>query len=379
MNPQHLSINNASNIVILSPIIYSMIEKLEEIAHRFEEVGQLMVQPDIMSDMDNYTKLSKEYKDLEKIVDVYKHYKNILSNIESAKEVLGTEKDPEFREMAKMELDELEPQQEKLEEQIKQMLIPKDPTDSKNAILEIRAGAGGDEASIFAGDLLRMYQKFSEHRGWKLSITDFVDGTAGGFNKVVANVTGTDVYGKLKYESGVHRVQRVPATETQGRVHTSAASVVVLPEMDDVEIDLDLNDVRRDEFCSSGPGGQSVNTTYSAIRLTHMPTGIVVQCQDQKSKLKNYDKALKELKSRLYAIELQKHQEEVGAERKSMIGSGDRSDKIRTYNYPQGRVTDHRIGKSVHNLPQVMDGDILSFIEALQIADNAEKMKEGAE
>ncbi len=356
-----------------------MIEKLEEIALRFEEVGQLMVQPDIMSDMANFTKLSKEYKDLEKIVEVYERYKNIISNLDSAKEVLKTEKDPEFRDMAKMEIEELEPAKDAIEEEVKKLLIPKDPTDSKNAILEIRSGAGGDEASIFAGDLMRMYQKFSEQQGWKLSITDFVDGTAGGFNKVVANVTGSDVYGRLKYESGVHRVQRVPATETQGRVHTSAASVVVLPEMDDVEVDLDLNDVRRDEFCSSGPGGQSVNTTYSAIRLTHMPSGIVVQCQDQKSKLKNYDKALKELKSRLYAIELQKHQDEVGAERKSMIGKGDRSDKIRTYNYPQGRVTDHRIGKSVHNLPQVMDGDINDFIEELQIAENAQKMKDEAQ
>lgn len=356
-----------------------MIEKLEEIAHRFEEIGQLMVQPDIMSDMNNFTKLSKEYKDLEKIVNIYDQYKNVLSNIDSAKDVLQNEKDPDFRDMAKMELEELEPKKDQMEEEIKQLLIPKDPTDSKNAILEIRAGAGGDEASIFAGDLLRMYQKFAEQSKWSISITDFVDGTAGGFNKVVANVTGNDVYGRLKYESGVHRVQRVPATETQGRVHTSAASVVVLPEMDDVEVDIDLNEVRRDEFCSSGPGGQSVNTTYSAIRLTHLPTGIVVQCQDQKSKLKNYDKALKELKSRLYAMELQKHNEEVGAERRSMIGSGDRSDKIRTYNYSQGRVTDHRIGKSVHNLPQVMDGAINDFIEELQIADNAEKMKEEAE
>lgn len=355
-----------------------MIEKLEEIRKRFEEVGQLLVQPDVVSDMSNYTKLSKEYKDLEKIVKVYEEYSNILSNIESAKEVLKTEKDPEFREMAKMELEELEPKEEELEESLKHMLIPKDPADSKNAILEIRAGAGGDEAAIFAGDLLRMYQKFAEKQGWSISITDFVDGTAGGFSKVVANVTGADVYGTLKYESGVHRVQRVPATETQGRVHTSAASVVVLPEMDDVEVDLNLNDIRRDEFCSSGPGGQSVNTTYSAIRLTHIPTGVVVQCQDQKSKLKNYDKALKELKSRLYAMELQKHNEEVGAERKSMIGSGDRSDKIRTYNYPQGRVTDHRIGKSVHNLPSVMDGDIVDFIDELRMAENAEKMKEGA-
>ncbi len=355
-----------------------MIEKLEEIKDRFEEVGQLMVQPDVMSDMANFTKLSKEYKDLEKVVVVYKEYANLLSNLASAKEVLQTEKDPEFREMAKMEIDEIEPKLEKIEEVVKQLLIPKDPTDSKNAILEIRAGAGGDEASIFAGDLLRMYQKFGEKQGWSMSMTDFVDGTAGGFNKVVMNVTGDNVYGTLKYESGVHRVQRVPATETQGRVHTSAASVVVLPEMDDVEIDLDMSEVRRDEFCSSGPGGQSVNTTYSAIRLTHMPTGVVVQCQDQKSKLKNYDKALKELKSRLYAIELERHNAEVGAERKSMIGSGDRSDKIRTYNYAQGRVTDHRIGKSVHNLPQVMAGDIIDFIDELRIAENAEKMKEGA-
>jgi len=355
-----------------------MIEKLEEIKDRFEEVGQLMVQPDVMSDMANFTKLSKEYKDLEKVVVVYKKYANLLSNLKSAKEVLQTEKDPEFREMAKMEIEEIEPKIEKIEEEIKQLLIPKDPTDSKNAILEIRAGAGGDEASIFAGDLLRMYQKFGEKQGWSMSMTDFVDGTAGGFNKVVMNVTGDNVYGTLKYESGVHRVQRVPATETQGRVHTSAASVVVLPEMDDVEIDLDMNEVRRDEFCSSGPGGQSVNTTYSAIRLTHLPTGVVVQCQDQKSKLKNYDKALKELKSRLYAIELERHNAEVGAERKSMIGSGDRSDKIRTYNYAQGRVTDHRIGKSVHNLPQVMAGDIIDFIDELRIAENAEKMKEGA-
>jgi peptide chain release factor 1 len=355
-----------------------MIEKLEEIKDRFEEVGQLMVQPDVMSDMANFTKLSKEYSDLEKIVVVYKEYANLLANLDSAKEVLQNEKDPEFREMAKMEIDEIAPQIEVIEEKVKQMLIPKDPTDSKNAILEIRSGAGGDEASIFAGDLLRMYQKFGEKQGWSMSLTDFVDGTAGGFNKVVVNVSGDSVYGTLKYESGVHRVQRVPQTETQGRVHTSAASVVVLPEMDDVEIDLDMSEVRRDEFCSSGPGGQSVNTTYSAIRLTHMPTGVVVQCQDQKSKLKNYDKALKELKSRLYAIELEKHNAEVGAERKSMIGSGDRSDKIRTYNYAQGRVTDHRIGKSVHNLPQVMAGDIIDFIDELRIAENAEKMKEGA-
>lgn len=354
-----------------------MIDKLEAIKDRFEEVGQLIVQPDAMADMKQFSKLSKEYKDLEKIVKKYEVFKKIIGGIQSAKTILETEKDEEFREMAKLELDELQPQKEKAEEELKQMLIPKDPNDSKNVILEIRAGAGGDEAAIFAGDLLRMYQKFCEKQGWKMSVSDYVEGTAGGYSKLVASVSGNDVYGLMKYESGVHRVQRVPATETQGRVHTSAASVAVLPEMDDVEIEIDLNDVRRDEFCSSGPGGQSVNTTYSAIRLTHIPSGIVVQCQDQKSKLKNYDKALKELKSRLYAIELQKQQAEIGAERKSMIGSGDRSDKIRTYNYPQGRVTDHRIGYSQHNLPHVMDGNVLEFIERLRIAENAEKLKAG--
>lgn len=354
-----------------------MIDKLEAIKDRFEEVGQLIVQPDAMADMKQFSKLSKEYKDLEKIVVKYSTYKNTLDGIKSAKSLLNTEKDEEFREMAKMELEELQPQKEQVESELKQLLIPKDPNDSKDVILEIRAGAGGDEASIFAGDLLRMYTKFCEKQGWKMSISDFVDGTAGGYSKLVANVSGNSVYGILKYESGVHRVQRVPATETQGRVHTSASSVAVLPEADDVEVDIDLNDVRRDEFCSSGPGGQSVNTTYSAIRLTHIPSGIVVQCQDQKSKLKNYDKALKELKSRIYAIELQKQQDEIGAERKSMIGSGDRSDKIRTYNYPQGRVTDHRIGYSQHNLPQIMDGNIMEFIERLRIAENADKLKAG--
>jgi len=354
-----------------------MIDKLKAIKDRFEEVGQLIVQPDAMADMKQFSKLSKEYKDLEKIVEKYHSYKKVLDGLASAKSLLETEKDEEFREMAKMELEELQPQKIQLETELKQLLIPKDPNDSKDVILEIRAGAGGDEASIFAGDLLRMYQKFCEKQGWKMSVTDYVDGTAGGYSKLVAGVTGHDVYGMMKFESGVHRVQRVPATETQGRVHTSAASVAVLPEMDDVEVEIDLNDVRRDEFCSSGPGGQSVNTTYSAIRLTHAPSGIVVQCQDQKSKLKNYDKALKELKSRLYVIELQKQQEEIGAERKSMIGSGDRSDKIRTYNYPQGRVTDHRIGYSQHNLPQVMDGNILEFIERLRIAENSEKLQAG--
>lgn len=354
-----------------------MIEKLEEIKHRFEEVGQLIVQPDAMSDMNKYSKLSKEYKDLEVIVSKYNDYKNILDNIENSKEILDAEKDPEFREMAKAELDELVPAKNKAEEELKQLLIPKDPNDSKNAILEIRAGTGGDEAAIFAGDLFRMYQRYAEKQGWKLSLMASTDGTSGGYKEIISMVSGADVYGQLKFESGVHRVQRVPATETQGRVHTSAASVAVLPEMEEVDVHVDMNDVRKDTFCSSGPGGQSVNTTYSAVRLTHIPTGIVVSCQDEKSQLKNLDKALKVLRSRLYEIELQKHNDEVGAQRKSMVGSGDRSDKIRTYNYPQGRVTDHRIGYSVHNLPTVMDGDIADFIEQLRIAENAEKLKDG--
>jgi peptide chain release factor 1 len=281
--------------------------------------------------------------------------------------------------MAKRELDELNPQKEDIEETLKTMLIPKDPNDSKNAVLEIRAGTGGDEAAIFAGDLFRMYQRFAEKSKWKLEVLDLTEGTSGGYKEIISMVTGEDVYGKLKYESGVHRVQRVPTTETQGRVHTSAASVAVLPEMDEVDVEVNMNDIRKDTFCSSGPGGQSVNTTYSAVRLTHLPTGLVVSCQDEKSQLKNLDKALKVLRSRLYEIELQKHQDEVGAQRRSMVGSGDRSDKIRTYNYPQGRVTDHRIGYSVHNLPTVMDGEIGDFIEQLQIAENAEKLKEGTE
>jgi peptide chain release factor 1 len=356
-----------------------MLDKLQAIEDRFEEVGQLIVQPDATADMKKYSKLSKEYKDLQKIVDKFHEYQNVLDHIESAKSVLSSEKDPDFREMAKTELDELQPRRDKFEKQLKAMLIPKDHNDGKNSILEIRAGTGGDEAAIFAGDLFRMYQRFAEKSGWRLEVLDLTEGTSGGYKEIISMVTGNDVYGKLKYESGVHRVQRVPTTETQGRVHTSAASVAVLPEMDEVEVEINMNDIRKDTFCSSGPGGQSVNTTYSAVRLTHIPTGLVVSCQDEKSQLKNLDKALKVLRSRLYEIEVKKHQDEVGAQRRSMVGSGDRSDKIRTYNYPQGRVTDHRIGYSVHNLPTVMDGEIGDFIEQLQIAENAEKLKEGTD
>lgn len=355
-----------------------MIDKLEEVKHRFEEVGQLIVQPDVMQDMKKYSQLSKEYKDLEKIVKKYEDYQEILSNIDNAKSIIKNEKDEEFREMAKGELDELEPKKEELEEELKQMLIPKDPNDDKDAILEIRAGTGGDEAAIFAGDLFRMYERFCERIGLKLTVLDLTEGSAGGYKEIVSTVSGENAYGTLKFESGVHRVQRVPQTETQGRVHTSAATVAVLPEMDEVDVEIDMNDVRKDTFCSSGPGGQSVNTTYSAVRLTHIPTGVVVSCQDQKSQIKNFEKALKVLRSRLYEMELARHNEEVGAQRRSMVGSGDRSDKIRTYNYPQSRVTDHRINYSQHNLPAVMDGEIDEFIEQLKLAESAEKMKEGS-
>jgi len=354
-----------------------MLDKLEAIKERFEDVSQQIIQPDAMSDMKKYKSLNKEFKDLEKIVIEYKKYLNLLGNIENAREVISTEKDEEFREMAKEELDELLPQQEEMEELIKNLLIPKDPNDSKDIIIEIRAGAGGDEASIFAGDLHRMYSRFAEKQGWRMELIDAQEGTSGGFKEIISSISGEDVYGKLKFESGVHRVQRVPATETQGRIHTSVASVIVLPEVEEFDIELSMNDIRKDLFCASGPGGQSVNTTYSAVRLTHLPTGIVAQCQDQKSQLKNFDKALKVLRSRVYEMELAKKNEEEGAQRKSMVGGNDRSDKIRTYNYPQGRVTDHRIGYTVYNLPNVMDGSIDDFVEELRIAESAEKLKEG--
>ena len=354
-----------------------LLEKLEAINQRYQEVGELITRPDIMSDMKRYIQLSKEYKDLQPIIDAFLEYRNVLDNKKSAKDILSNEKDSEFREMARAELDELAEKEEELEEKIRLLLIPSDPQDSKNAIVEIRAGTGGDEAAIFAGDIYRMYTKYCESKRWKTELVDMNEGTSGGFKEIIFNVIGDGVYGLMKYESGVHRVQRVPQTETQGRVHTSAATVAVLPEADEFDIDLKPSDIKKETFCSSGPGGQSVNTTYSAVRLTHTPTGIVVSCQDQKSQIKNMEKAMKVLRTRLFDMEYKKYLDEISSQRKTMVSTGDRSAKIRTYNYPQGRVTDHRISLTLYNLPAIMDGDIQDIIDALQVAENAEKLKEG--
>ncbi len=353
-----------------------LFERLEGVSIRFDEVAQLITDPDVMSDVKRFVKLTKEYKNLKPIIEAFNNYKQVLSNINDARDILNTEKDEEMREMAKAELEELENKLGPLEDEIKMLLLPADPEDDKNAILEIRAGTGGDEASIFAGDLFRMYSKYIEAKGWKLEVSNFSEGTSGGYKEIVASVTGNGVYGVLKYESGVHRVQRVPQTETQGRIHTSAATVAVLPEADEFAIDVKENDIRKDTYCSSGPGGQSVNTTYSAVRLTHIPSGIVVTCQDQKSQLKNYDKALKELKTRLYNLEYQKYLDSISSKRKTMVSTGDRSAKIRTYNWPQGRVTDHRVNHTMYNLAAVIDGDIQEFIDKLQVAENSERLKE---
>ncbi len=353
-----------------------ILDKLEVVKNRWEEISEQMNDPEVMSDMKRYVKLNKDYKELEPLVTAYKEYKTIMANIDNAKDILENEKDADFKEMAKDELDALTPSKEDLEEKIRMLLIPKDPQDSKNAVMEVRAGTGGDEASIFAGDLFRMYQKYCESKKWKLEITRVNEGTAGGYKEIVFSITGNGAYGILKFESGVHRVQRVPKTETQGRVHTSAASVVVLPEAEEFDVELHEKDIRKDTYCSSGPGGQSVNTTYSAIRLTHIPTGIVVTCQDEKSQLKNLAKAMKELRNRLYDLEYTKYLEEMSGKRKTMVSTGDRSAKIRTYNWPQGRVTDHRIGLTLYNLPAIIDGDIQEIIEKLQMAENAEKLKE---
>ncbi len=353
-----------------------MIDKLEALKQKFEEVTQQLSDPAMLVDMKQYAALNKTYKELEKVVTIYNKYQRNIACIESAKTLLETEKDPSFTDLAKEELQTLEAERKGLETELKVVLLPKDPNHSKNAILEIRAGTGGDEAGLFAGDLFRMYSCFAEKMKWVLTLLDSTEGASGGYKEIICTVSGENVYGMLQYESGVHRVQRVPDTETQGRIHTSAASVVVLPEMDEVEVHLDMNDIRKDTFCSSGPGGQSVNTTYSAIRLTHIPTGIVVSCQDEKSQIKNLEKALKVLRARLYEQKSKQQQELIGAERRSMVKSGDRSDKIRTYNFPQGRVTDHRIGYTIHNLTAFLDGALDDMMEQLRIADNTEKLQQ---
>ena len=354
-----------------------MVDKLKEIEKRFLDVEGELSKPEVVNDMKKYTSLNKEYKSLGKIVSKYNELKKIVSGIDDAKLVLNKEKDEEFREMAKIELDELSDKKNQIEEEIKVLLIPKDPDDEKSVILEIRAGTGGDEAAIFAGDLLRMYQLYSEKNNWSFNLISSNEGTSGGFKEIVSSVEGEDVYGKLKFEAGTHRVQRVPETETQGRVHTSAATVAVLPEAEDVELEINTADIRKDTFRASGAGGQHVNKTESAVRLTHEPTGVVVECQDGRSQHANYDKAMKVLRSKLYEIEIKKQNEELAGKRKTMVGSGDRSDKIRTYNFPQGRVTDHRISYTVYNLSDVVSGELFSFTEKLRIAENAEKMKVG--
>ena len=341
-----------------------MLEKLKVVENRFAELGELLIQPDIISDQKKYIQLSKEYKDIKKIIDKGKFYKNLIANKSEAQDIISNEKDDEMIEMAKMQIEEVDAKMPKTEEELRVLLIPKDPDDSKNVVVEIRAGTGGDEASIFAGDLYRMYTKFSESRNWSVNLVDLNEGTSGGFKEIIFEVNGEDVYGNLKFEAGVHRVQRVPQTETQGRVHTSAATVIVLPEAEEFDVELDMQDVRIERTTSTGPGGQSVNTTYSAIKLHHEPTGIIVSCQDQKSQHKNLDK-----------LDVEKRRQADSLKRKSMVSSGDRSAKIRTYNYPQGRVTEHRIGLTLYDLPKIINGDIQKIIDELMLAENSEILK----
>ena len=354
-----------------------MLARLDIVKQRFDEISDLIIQPNIIADQKRYVQLTKEYKELKQLMDKRQEYIIVTANIAEAEEIIKDGSDEEMTEMARLQLEEAKERLPQLEEEIKFLLIPKDPEDSKNAVMEIRAGTGGDEASIFAGDLYRMYNKYCQDRGWSVSVMDMNEGTSGGFKEIILEINGEDVYGTLKFEAGVHRVQRVPQTETQGRVHTSAATVMVLPEAEEFDVELNMEDVKIIRTTSTGPGGQSVNTTYSAIQLQHIPTGIEVRCQDEKSQHKNLDKALKVLRSRLYEMELAKKMEADSARRKSMVSSGDRSAKIRTYNYPQGRVTDHRIGLTLYDLGNIMNGDIQRLIDELQLAENTEKLKEG--
>ncbi|MEN9917589.1 MAG: peptide chain release factor 1 [Bacteroidota bacterium] len=373
----YLCISNKTNkLPKLNMSQESLLDKLDVLVIRFEEIGKLITDPNVISDMKRYVKLNKEYRDLEKIAIARKEYAQVLNNLSEAKSILENESDSELREIAKDELEESNKRLPELEEEIKILLVPADPQDNKNAIVEIRGGTGGDEAALFAGDLYRMYVKYCESKNWKTEVTSCAEGTSGGFKEIIFTVTGDGVYGVLKYESGVHRVQRVPSTETQGRVHTSAATVAVLPEAEEFDIELKDSDIRVDTFCASGNGGQSVNTTYSAIRLVHIPTGVTVQCQDEKSQLKNKAKAMVELRSRIYNMEYQKYMDDIASKRKTMVSTGDRSAKIRTYNFPQGRITDHRINLTIYNLSAVMDGNIQQIIDPLIIAENAERLKE---
>jgi peptide chain release factor 1 len=357
----------------------SFVDKLNALAQRFDEVNDLLIQPEVSADPPRAIRLNREYKTLLPVVEARAKYLRLLENETEARDLLQHEKDSELRSMAKEELDRLLPELEVLESEIKQLLVPKDPEDAKNAVLEIRAGTGGDEAGLFAADLFRMYARYLDEKGWKYTVLSATEGTLGGYKEVSVEVSGEEVYGTLKYESGVHRVQRVPATESQGRVHTSAATVAVLPEADELDVQINDTDIRKDTFRSSGAGGQHVNKTESGVRLTHLPTNTVVECQDGRSQHQNYDQALKVLRARIWDAARAERDKAISEHRKSLVSTGDRSAKIRTYNYPQGRVTDHRIGFTVYNLPEVMNGQIHKFIEELQVAENAERLKEGTE
>lgn len=354
-----------------------MFQQLDNLKGRFIEVGKTLSDPATMADMKRFTQLNKEYRELEKIVKLYDEYRIVLANIDNNKQILETEKDEEFREMAKADILSQEADKLRLQEELKQLLVPREPEDERNVLLEIRAGTGGDEASLFAGDLARMYTRYCELLGWKVTVANSSEGTVGGYKEVVLEITGDNVYGKMKFESGVHRVQRVPETEAKGRVHTSAVTVAVLPEADEVEVHINESDIKMDVFRASGAGGQHVNRTESAVRLTHIPTGTVVECQAERSQHKNREQALKMLKTRIYEEAVRKHENEIAARRKTLVSTGDRSAKIRTYNFPQGRITDHRINMSVYNLDAFMNGEIGEMIDALAMAEQTEKLKEG--